>query len=52
MLSEPVRELLAKVQAAEDAHRSAPPWAVLEVSTIVAKAASLYEKLRYLIDYR
>src|SRR3989338_11041068 len=52
MLSEPVRELLAKVQAAEDAHRSAPPGAVLEVSTIVAKAASLYEKLRYLIDYR
>ena len=52
MLSEPIRELLAKVQDAEDVHRSAPQGEMLEFSTIVGKAASLYEKLRYLIDYR
>lgn len=52
MLSEPVRELVAKIEAAEEAHRNAPQGEVLELSTIVGKAASLYEKLRYLIDYR
>lgn len=52
MLSEPVRELVAKIEAAEDAHRAAPRGETLELSTIVGKAASLYEKLRYLIDYR
>ncbi|MBI2610331.1 hypothetical protein HYW60_00120 [Candidatus Kaiserbacteria bacterium] len=51
MLSEPVRELVAKVHAAEELS-SAPRGEVLELSTIVGKAASLYEKLRYLIDYR
>ncbi|MBI4079748.1 hypothetical protein HY414_00780 [Candidatus Kaiserbacteria bacterium] len=52
MLSEPVRELVAKVEAVEEAHRAAPRGEMLEVSTIVGKAASVYEKLRYLIDYR
>lgn len=52
MLSEPVRELVAKVEASEEAHRAAPRGEMLEVSTIVGKAASFYEKLRYLIDYR
>ena len=52
MLSEPVRELVAKIEAAEEARRSTPQGEVLEMSTIVGKAASLYEKLRYLIDYR
>ena len=52
MLSEPVRELVAKIGSAEEAHRAAPRGEMLEVSTIVGKAASFYEKLRYLIDYR
>jgi len=52
MLSEPIRELLSKVQAAEEAHQNTPQGEILEVSTIVGKAASLYEKIRYLIDYR
>lgn len=52
MLSEPVRELVAKVLAAEAAHRAVPRGEVLELSTIVGKAVSIYEKLRYLIDYR
>jgi len=52
MLSEPIRELVVKIQAAEEAHRSTPQGEMLEVSTIVGKAASLYEKIRYLIDYR
>lgn len=52
MLAEPIRELIARTEAAEDAHRNAPQGAVLESSTIVAKAVSFYEKLRYLVDYR
>ncbi len=52
MLSEPVRELVANIQAAEEAHRNAYRGETLELSTIVGKAASLYEKLRYMIDYR
>ena len=52
MLSEPIRELVAKIESAEEAHRAAPRGEMLEVSTIVGKAASFYEKLRYLIDYR
>ena len=52
MLSEPLRELVAKVDTAEEAHRAAAGEQVLEINTIISKAASLYEKLRYLIDYR
>lgn len=53
MLSDPIRELVANVEAAEEAQRTALPGEqLLEGSTIVAKAASLYEKIRYLVDYR
>jgi len=52
MLSGPVRELVAKVEAAEEAHAQTPRGEVLEVGTIIARAASFYEKVRYLIDYR
>src|SRR3990167_4470062 len=52
MLAEPIRELVGRVDAAEEAHEKTPQGEVLEVGTIIAKAASLYEKLRYLIDYR
>lgn len=52
MLSGPIRELVAKVEAAEEAHARNPRGEVLEVGTIIARAASFYEKLRYLIDYR
>ncbi len=53
MLSEPIRELLERVQAAEEAQSRVPAGQeVLEINTIIGKAASLYEKLRYLIDYR
>ena len=53
MLSEPIRELVGKVEAAEEARRGvAADEQVLEINTVLAKAASLYEKLRYLVDYR
>lgn len=52
MLSGPIRELVANVEAVEEAHSRSPKGEVLEVGTIIAKAASVYEKLRYLIDYR
>src|SRR5438105_2428238 len=53
MLSEPIRELVERVQAAEEAQRMRPQGEqMLEVNRIIAKAASFYEKVRYLIDYR
>lgn len=52
MLAAPIRELIARVEAAEEIHRNAPQGEVLEGSTIIAKATSFYEKLRYLVDYR
>ncbi|KKW47850.1 hypothetical protein A3C21_01480 [Candidatus Kaiserbacteria bacterium RIFCSPHIGHO2_02_FULL_59_21] len=53
MLSESIRELIGKIEATEEAERTAAPGQqALEGNTIVAKAASLYEKLRYLVDYR
>src|SRR3989344_5637496 len=53
MLAEPIRELVGKVQSADEAARAAAPGEqMIEVSSIIAKAASFYEKLRYLVDYR
>jgi len=53
MLTGPIQELLRKVEAAEGAVQSRLPGEqVLEVNRIIAKAATFYEKIRYLIDYR
>src|SRR3989344_518097 len=53
MLAEPIRELVGKAQSADEAARAAVPGEqMIEVSSIIAKAASFYEKLRYLVDYR
>ena len=53
MLTEPIRELVEKVQSADEAERiAAPGEQMIELSSIIAKAASFYEKLRYLVDYR
>ena len=53
MLAEPIRELVAKVEAAEEAEKASPVGEqMLEVNRIIAKAATFYEKVRYLIDYR
>ena len=53
MLTEPIRELIAKVEAAESAKETSLPGdQILEVNKIIAKAATFYEKIRYLIDYR
>ena len=53
MLTEPIRELIGKVEAAEAVAQSQPLGEqILEVNRIIAKAASFYEKVRYLVDYR
>ena len=53
MLAEPIRELIGRVEAAEEESRkSSFGEQILEVNRIIAKAASFYEKVRYLIDYR
>jgi len=53
MLSEPIRELVERVDAAEAAQTSASAGEqMLEGTTVFGKAASVYEKIRYLIDYR
>ncbi|QQG37698.1 MAG: hypothetical protein HYS26_03645 [Candidatus Kaiserbacteria bacterium] len=53
MLSEPIRELVERVQAAEEAERVRPQSeGIFEMNKIISKAASFYEKVRYLIDYR
>src|SRR3989344_4440773 len=52
-LAEPIRELIARVGAVEDTVRAIPLGEqILEVNKIIAKAATFYEKVRYLIDYR
>jgi len=53
MLTEPLRELVGRVEAAEEAQRAMPAGEqMLDVNRIISKAASLYEKIRYLVDYR
>lgn len=52
MLTEPIRELIARVESAEAAHKPLAGEEMLEVNGIIARAASFYEKVRYLIDYR
>lgn len=53
MLTDPIRELILKVREAEKTAENLPVGEqVLEVNKIIAKAASFYEKIRYLIDYR
>lgn len=53
MLAGPIQELLKRVEAAEaaEAERSSGSE-ILEVNKMIAKAATFYEKVRYLIDYR
>ncbi|RJR14413.1 hypothetical protein C4585_00200 [Candidatus Parcubacteria bacterium] len=53
MLTGPIQELLRKVEAAEAAEQERPSGSeILEVNKMIAKAATFYEKVRYLIDYR
>ncbi len=53
MLTDPIRELVLKVDAAEKAAADLPVGEqALEVNRIIGKAASFYEKVRYLVDYR
>ncbi len=53
MLSEPIRELVERVEAAEDAQRARPQGEqIFDGSRILSKAATMYEKVRYLVDYR
>ncbi len=53
MLSDPIRELVERIEVAEEARRSAASSeGVSEANRILSKAAGFYEKLRYLIDYR
>ncbi len=51
MLTEPIRELIAEVKSssAQEKHHGG---AGLEISGIVSAAAGVYEKIRYLVDYR
>jgi len=52
-LTEPIRELMKRVEAAEAVRKtSLPGEQMLEVNRLIARAASFYEKVRYLIDYR
>jgi len=53
MLSDPIRELVQRIEAAEEAQRGAAVGeSISDVNKIISKAAGAYEKLRYLIDYR
>ena len=53
MLAEPIQELIRRVEAAEEKGRETPAGEqILEVNRLIAKAATFYEKVRYLIDYR
>lgn len=53
MLSDPIRELVERVQLAEEAQRMRPSSeGAIEVNRIIARAASVYEKIRYLLEYR
>jgi len=53
MLSDPIRDLVQRIEAAEEAEKQIPAGeAIPGGQRILAKAAGAYEKLRYLIDYR
>jgi hypothetical protein len=53
MLSDAIRELVERIEAVEEAERSAASSeGIFEGNRILSKAAGFYEKLRYLIDYR
>src|SRR3989338_9212102 len=53
MLSDAIREMVERIDAAEEAARSTvSSEGISEVNRIVSKAAGFYEKLRYLVDYR
>lgn len=53
MLSDPIRELVERIEAVEETERAHPSGAqLLEANHIISKAAGFYEKVRYLIDYR
>lgn len=51
VLTEPIRELLAEV-ARHTADEKPQSGTILEINGIVSAAATLYEKVRYLVDYR
>src|SRR3989344_5814413 len=53
MLSDAIREMVERIDAAEEAARNVVSGeGISEANRIVSKAAGFYEKLRYLIDYR
>ncbi len=52
MLTEPIRELLQEVAQNEHAEMSVGQTGIVEINNVVSAAATMYEKLRYLIDYR
>jgi len=51
VLTEPIRGLIAQVAAKEEAEFPLS-GTVLEINSIVSAAATFYEKIRYLVDYR
>jgi hypothetical protein len=51
VLTEPIRGLIAQVTANEEAEFP-QSGTVLEINSIVSAAATFYEKIRYLVDYR
>ncbi len=50
MLTEPIRGLLAQV--AQHHEERPQSGTILEINSIVSAAATFYEKIRYLVDYR
>ncbi len=50
MLSEPIRKLVEK--SAQPGNFDHEPLQTVELHKIISKAATLYEKARYLVDYR
>lgn len=51
MLTEPIRALIAQVRNTREAEMP-QSGTILEINSVVSAAASLYEKIRYLVDYR
>ncbi len=52
MLSQPIRDMLARVGAAEAVARESAGGSSLEFDRTTGRAAGVYERLRYIIDYR
>jgi hypothetical protein len=53
MLAEPIRGLLARTQTALEGEGAGGSGdGAIEVNSIISKASSAYERIRYLVDYR